>query len=478
MKTIYFDCFAGASGDMIVGCLIDLGLDPETLRQELGKLPVSGFRLEFGRANKRGVQAARFAVFLEEGAATRLADSEYQEVERPDPVDREAHNHEPHDHEAHHHHHGHTDNHAHPEYAYTHSEHPTRHLSEILEIIALSTLSERVKRTATQIFTRLGQAEARVHGGTLESVHLHEVGGIDAIVDICAAAIGLEQLGVEQVVVSPLHLGSGFVRSAHGLLPVPAPATAYLLEGAPVYSSEVRGELVTPTGAAILTTVASGYGPMPALQVTATGYGAGTRERAFPNVLRGFIGDSLGERWAQSQGERPAQVGTSPRAPHPEQHAAPVGPGGYHEGPAVVLEANIDDMNPQFYEHLTSRLLQAGALDVLLLPAQMKKNRPGVLLHVLAHPDSVEELLGIIFVESTTIGVRTYPVTKRMLQRSSEEVETPYGRVRVKLARLGERVVNVAPEHEDCRALAERSGVAIKDVYAAAQRAQLSWVGK
>ena len=428
MKIAYFDCFAGISGDMMVGALIDLGLDPERLNQELQKLPVDGYRLEVSKVDKLGIQATKFDVFLTGVEQERLADAEFQEVEGP----------------------GHHD--SSPETsAPSHLAHQHRTLRDILGIIEASSLSLNVKSMAGQIFTRLGEAEAKAHGVALDQVHFHEVGGVDAIVDIVGTAIGIEYLGLEQIYASPLQLGSGFVRCAHGLYPIPGPATANLLKGVPVYSGQTKGELVTPTGAAIITTLAAEFGPMPAMITQAIGYGAGSREREFPNVLRGFLGEPAS----------PAAAATSApsrqvRTPFPEQHAASQSAAGYHEAQAIVIESNIDDMNPQLFEYLTERLLAAGALDVILIPVQMKKGRPGTLLQLLAHPSSVDELTGIIFTESTTIGVRTYEVTKRMLQREIQTVETPYGPVRVKVARLGERVVNVAPEYEDCLALARR----------------------
>jgi hypothetical protein len=292
---------------------------------------------------------------------------------------------------------------------------------------------------------------------------------VDAIVDIVGALIGLEQLGIERVYASPLHLGSGFVQAAHGLLPVPAPATANLVAGTPVYSSEVKGELVTPTGAAIITTVAHQFGPLPPMFIQATGYGAGRRDREFPNVVRAFLG--------RQDAAHPAIRNRRVRDPFPEQHHMAAVTAGYHEGPATVIEANIDDMNPQLFEYLLERLLEAGALDVSLIPVHMKKSRPGTILQVLAHPSSVDNLLAIIFTESTTIGARTYEVTKRMLQRETQTVQTPFGPVRVKIARLGNRVVNVAPEYEDCRELARRHGLPLKEIYALAQ-AELALPGQ
>jgi len=245
----------------------------------------------------------------------------------------------------------------------------------------------------------------------------------------------------------------------HGLYPVPAPATANLITGVPAYTSEVKGELVTPTGAAIITTVASDFGPMPPMKTQVVGYGAGSRERDFPNVLRAFLGEIPVPVSAKGE-NRPV------RAPFPEQHEAEPGPGGYHESAALVVEANIDDMNPQLFENLGEKLLQAGALDVVLIPVQMKKGRPGMILQVLVYPPSLDDLLAIIFSESTSIGVRTYEVTKRMLQRESQTVQTSYGTVHFKVARLGDRIVNVSPEYEDCLELAQRQGRPVKEVYA------------
>lgn len=446
MKIAYFDCFAGISGDMTVGALIDLGVDPEWLAGELRKLPLPGYRLEVQRVVKCGIQAVQFSVMLEGAGGPQLADVEYVEVDQP----AESHPAEPaeaQDHQA---------------------EHSQRSLDEIIAIIQDSPLSAWVKTAATRIFTRLGEAESRVHGVPLEQVHFHEVGGVDAIIDIVGSAIAVERLGIETIQASPLHLGSGFVRSQHGLLPVPGPATANLLAGIPAYSSAARGELVTPTGAAIITSLASSFGPLPPMTVQAVGYGAGRREREFPNTLRVFLGESP---QVAAAGTGAATHGGAGRDPFPEQHQATLEPGGYHQGPALVLEASIDDMEPELFEALTEKLLQAGALDVLLIPVQMKKGRPGLILHVLAYPTSLDDLLQIIFTESTSIGVRTYEVTKRMLQREIAVVQTPHGAVRVKLARLGGRIVNVKPEYEDCRELARQLNLPLKNVLAAARQA-------
>lgn len=268
MKTAYFDCFAGISGDMVVGALIDLGLDSDRLEQELRKLPVNGYRIETDRVNKQGVQATQFRVFLADHTREHMADSEFQEVDPDEISARQA------EHDNHHHSH----------------HHKHRSLKDILALIDQSDLSTRVKTTACEIFKRLGEAEAQVHNQPVEDIHFHEVGSVDAIVDIVSAAIGLEQLGIEQIYASPLNLGTGFIRCAHGVYPVPAPATANLVKGAPVYTTSAKGELTTPTGAAIITTIAHAFGPMPQLTIQATGYGAGSHDREFPNVLRVFLG--------------------------------------------------------------------------------------------------------------------------------------------------------------------------------------------
>lgn len=444
MKILYLDCFAGISGDMFLGALIDLGLNREILAAELSKLPLHGYDLQVNRVDKRGIQAVQFKVMLLEGGGAHLADSEFIEV---DPTLAPGSGDEPLGSKS---------------VEHGQADPAQRSLPDILAVIQESTLSSQVKSLASAIFTRLAEAEGEVHGLPADEVHFHEVGGTDAIIDIVGAAVGLEQMEIEAVYASPLPMGSGFIRSAHGLYPVPGPATANLLRGVPVYTSQASGELVTPTGAAIITTITQAFGPMPGMVVQAIGYGAGTRQREYPNVLRAFSGESYP---ASGEMSFRARVG---RDPYPQQHQIPAGEAGYHQAGAVIIETNIDDMNPQLFEHLSDRLLTAGALDVLLIPAQMKKNRPGILLQVLASPNSVDEMLEIIFNESTSIGARTYPVTKRMLQREILLVDTPYGKVRAKASWLGEHLVNVAPEYEDCLEIARQKGVPLKEVFAAA----------
>lgn len=298
-----------------------------------------------------------------------------------------------------------------------------------------SQLSPFVRDLAKRIFLRLGRAESKVHGVPLEQVEFHEVGSTDAIVDIVGAAAGFQSLGAQRVVVSPIHVGTGFVQTAHGLYPIPAPATAYLLEGVPSYATDVRGELITPTGAAILAEVADGFGPFPALTVSRVGYGAGTKDREIPNVLRLWLGEA----------------GT----------AAPT-------DVVVELAANIDDMNPELYQHVMQGLLDRGALDVWLVPVHMKKNRPGVVLHALTRVDDADTLSTYVLEETTSLGVRRQRWDRVTLEREMLPVETPWGQLQVKVARQGGRVLNAAPEYEECRKIAERHRIPLKRVYAAA----------
>lgn len=466
MRTLYLDCFAGVSGDMFIGMLIDLGLDAKLLEQELSKLTLSGYNLKYEKVLKAGLNATSFKVYLSDmDGNPRLADSDFEETQVDD-------HHPDHDH---HHEHPHIehDHHNRQEAPGNHSvgEMHSRSLGDILDLIQSSPLDSPIKERIIHVFNRLGNAEARVHGKTIETIHFHEVGGVDAIVDISGAVIGLTLLGIEKLIVSPLHLGSGFIRFSHGLFPVPAPATAALVEGFPVYTTEIKGELVTPTGAALVTSLADSFGSLPAMSVEKVGYGAGSRERNFPNVLRGYLGKT----------HTPIPEFTTPnRDPYPAQHQAPTGPGGYHTSPAQVLECNLDDMNPQLYEPLLNALLAAGALDVLMIPAQMKKNRPGTMLQVLAQPGSEDLLLEVIFRNTTTLGVRTYPVSKHMLQRKSIEVMTAAGSVRVKTGWLGNECVNWMPEYEDVLALARSSGEPAKEIYQqalAASQAQFTKPG-
>ncbi len=406
-RTLYLDCFAGASGDMLVGAMLDCGLDFELLRSELQKLGVEGYKLSLTRVDRSGISSAKFDVHLS----------------------GESHSHE------HHHHHEHLHSHEHH-----HHEH--RGLSEIKRIIASSNLSETVKQRAQAIFQRIGEAESKIHGIPIETVHFHEVGAIDSIVDIVGACIALDALKIERIISSPLHVGSGTFKCAHGTYPVPGPATAELLKGVPAYSKDIEGELVTPTGAAIISTLAESYGPMPMMKIEKIGYGAGTRDYPkFPNTLRAIIGEL-----EEDADQTPTTI--------------------------TVIEANIDDLNAQVFGYLMDRVLEAGALDIFYTPAQMKKNRPGVLLTLLCKPEDRERMTEIIFRETTTLGVRYRNERREILRREFVTVETEYGPIRIKVSRaLDGRVMNASPEFEDCRAAAERHQASLRDVQTAALKA-------
>lgn len=381
MKIAYFDCFAGASGDMILGALMDAGLSPETLKTELAKLDLTHYDLQLKKVVKRGLGGSQAVVIVDE---------------------------------EHHHHH--------------------RHLSQIEEIITASTLDELVKQKSVQIFRRLAEAEAKVHRTTIENIHFHEVGAMDAIIDVVGAVAGLTAMGIQKIYCSPLHLGTGTVECAHGTLPVPAPATAELVKGFPVYSTGVAGELLTPTGAAILTTLASDFGPMPAMSVECLGYGAGTADPPIPNLLRVSIGETA-ENVADCEMEQVA-----------------------------VIETNIDDMNPQMYDYLIQQILNRGAMDIYLSPVQMKKNRSGTLLTIICTPNSVETFAIFLLKETTTIGMRWRVENRVKARRTIKEIDTHYGPIRFKFAQLGNETINVSPEYEDCKRVAHEKKIPLKEV--------------
>lgn len=390
-NTLYFDCFSGASGDMMLGALLDLGVPVDALRAALGGLGVDPASMSVTRVSRAGVSATKVRVV------------------------------EPHDQAPDHHRH--------------------RSLAEIAGLIDRSGLSAAGKARAKALFRRLAAVEADIHQMPVEQVHLHEVGALDSIVDIVGTVFAMEWLGVGDVAASPLNLGSGTVECAHGTFPVPAPATARLLTGVPVYSSGTPGELVTPTGALLVTGYAASFGPLPPMRIERVGYGAGDRDlRGVPNVLRAFLGERLDAR-----------------------------------GPsrAVVLEFEVDDMNPQIFGALMDRLYAAGALEVFYAPVQMKKNRPGTLVTIVAPPEHREALSTVVFRETTTIGVRYQEVERECLAREVCAVETPVGRVRFKVARRDGVVVNAAPEFEDCVRAAGERGLPVKEVQAIAMKAYL-----
>ena len=380
MNLAYFDCFSGISGDMTLGAVIDAGCDVARLRSELQRLKVPGWEISAEKVWKNGMAATHAKVETE---------------------DQKKH----------------------------------RSLTDILEILKKSELVPQVRERASSIFQRLGEAEARVHDVPLEKIHFHEVGAVDAIVDIVGACIGFQSLGIDKFACSPLNVGGGTAKMAHGVLPVPAPATANLLQGKPTYSNGVQRELVTPTGAAIVATLCDSFGPQPPMTVSAIGYGAGTADlEGQPNVLRIMIGESAEKAVA-----------------------------GYDEEISVI-EANLDDMNPQIYGYFLERALAAGALDVYTTPVQMKKNRPGTLLTVLCKPQDANALTSMIFAETTTFGVRTTRAQRRILPREHVNVSTTFGDVRIKLSRVNGRILHVSPEFDDCRKLAVEKNVPLQQV--------------
>lgn len=380
MKTLYFDCFSGISGDMVLGALIDCGIDAEDFKMELAKLHLDGYSIDVTMSSKNGIRGTDVNV--------RLTD----------------------DHEGHDHHH--------------------RNLRDIENIIDNSSLKQNVKDMAKSIFLRLAEAEGKIHCKAVDEVHFHEVGAVDSMVDIVGTAICIDMLGIERFVGSRVNTGMGFVSCQHGIIPVPGPATAELLKGVPVYSMDIQTELVTPTGAAILSTLCESYGPIPCMTVEKVGYGLGKKDIDIPNLLRVFIGDEK-----------------------------------KNKDNVFMIECNIDDMNSEFFEHTMEKLFDAGALDVFMTNIIMKKSRPAVKLSVLTREKDVDRLSGIIFNETSTIGIRKYLVEREVLDRSISEVHTKYGSIKVKTAYRSGTMVNFAPEYESVKNAAEAAGAAVKEVY-------------
>jgi uncharacterized protein (TIGR00299 family) protein len=414
-RVLYFDCFSGISGDMTLGALIDAGLPLTDLRQALGSLALGAVELRAEKVLRTGVSATKFSVH--DGAQVPLN----RQLGTPNPAP-----------------------HAH------------RHLPKIFQMIDGSSLSSEGRDRAKAMFQRLGEAEAAIHQMPVEKVHLHEVGALDSIIDIVGCVFAMEWAGADRIVCSPLNVGGGTVTSAHGVFPVPAPATLRLLGSAPVYSGAVQKELVTPTGALIATTYASSFGPIPAMSMERVGYGAGDRDDpSTPNVLRVLIGE-------ETAGSDPTPGSEVVQAFRP---AVPTG------DRVTVIECEIDDMNPQIFGLVMDRLYAAGALEVFYIPVQMKKNRPGTLLTVVAAPEMRSAMTDIIFRETTTIGLRHYDVDRECLERKIVDVTTPMGTARVKVASRGGNLVNATPEFEDCVKLAEVHNLPLKEVQAIVMKA-------
>ncbi|MBI3752958.1 MAG: nickel pincer cofactor biosynthesis protein LarC [Deltaproteobacteria bacterium] len=384
MKIAYFDCCSGISGDMVIGALIDAGLDIKILQRELKRLTIKDYSVSASKDKRHHIAGINLKVKYKES--------------------------------RHH-----------------------RTFTDIKNLIQKSKLSAKVKELSAAIFLNLAKAEAKVHGCNVNDVHFHEVGAVDSIVDIVGATIGIERLGIEKIYASPLPLGSGWVETSHGRMPVPAPATLEILKGVPVTSSPVAAELTTPTGAAIIKTLAQDFGDMPRMKIEKTGYGIGSKDfQQIPNILRIVTGEY--------------SVGAHGRAP------------------MLMMETSIDDMNPQIYEYLMERLFKQGALDVFLTPIQMKKGRPAVLLNILCPEDKKDHVMDIIFKETTTLGIRTHFVARYCLERKTEEVLTPYGKVKVKVSQKEGNLINIQPEYADCKAIAEKKKMPLKEVMDAAKR--------
>jgi len=399
MKIAYFHCFAGVAGDMIVGALLDAGLELADLERELAKLDVGGYRVEARKTEKNGISGTKFEVVTDEADVSRSA-------------------------------------------------------AEIVRIVEDSVLDEDVKRASVAILQTLARVEAKIHNASIDEIHLHEVGGLDAIVDVVSSVAGLKLLGIDEVRASSIHVGTGFVECAHGTIPVPAPATLALLEGVPVVSRGIESELATPTGVAIIRTLAAGagalltestaepgaggFGPMPAMRVETTGYGAGSRDLPIPNLLRVTIGQA---------------------------------DSAYEADEVVLIETNIDDMSPEVIGYVCELLLSQGALDVYTTPVFMKKNRPGTLLSVLARPVQEDAVVATLFRETTTLGVRIGRLRRQKLERETVEIDTRFGPVVVKVSRHDGRIANAAPEYESVREIALERGVPLKDVYDEVARA-------
>jgi hypothetical protein len=449
------------SGDMFLGALVNAGVSPELLEKTVEALGIEA-RLEISQLNRSGITATKVDVIVH--GEKELPREQWAAGEHLHREEGHDHGHSHSHASAHGHSHSHDEAHAHqhphePESSRTGVSAPHGHehahgrgLKEIKQIINRAAIAASAKKRAIAIFEALGAAEAKIHGVAIESIHFHEVGALDAIVDIVGAAVGADALGVDEIVCSPLNVGGGTVKCAHGVFPIPAPATVELLKGAPVYSSGIQLELVTPTGAAIVKTLATRFGGFPEMKIEKTGYGAGTRDVAgFPNVVRLTVGETVAADTA-------SHVST---LPHTTSETI------------AVLEANLDDLNPQVFGYVMDRLLEEGALDVFGMPVQMKKNRPGMLLTVLCKPQDVARLTQIVFTETSTLGVRHREEQRQTLARKWVSVVTPWGDVRMKIASMNGTITNFAPEYEDCRRIAVEKQVPLKTVMQEATQAYL-----
>ncbi|MGC2235245.1 MAG: nickel pincer cofactor biosynthesis protein LarC [Pyrinomonadaceae bacterium] len=393
MKTLFFDCFAGASGNMILGALVALGVSREKLVEQIKLLNISEFEIEFSGVDRSGISAI------------------HAEVKVP-------------------------------------HEHAHRHLHTIEKIIGDSLLDEKIKKRAIAIFTKLAEAEAKIHGIDVQKVHFHEVGAMDAIIDVVGACICFELLGIEKFACSKIHVGSGFAKMAHGKFPVPPPAVAELLQNVPIYSTEIEGELITPTGAAIIATVCEEFGQIPEMRVEKTAYGAGTREyKDFPNVLRLILGETENELRITNYELRNKIEDRKSKAEN-----------------LVLIETNIDDLSPQILGFVMERAFEFGALDCWFTSIQMKKNRPATMISILCEPEKREDLTGLLYTETTTLGVRVTEIKRDCLPREIVKIETEFGIIDVKIARYNGKIVNAKPEYEQVREIAVKSNISFQEI--------------
>jgi uncharacterized protein (TIGR00299 family) protein len=388
LKIAYFDCFSGISGDMCLGALIDAGVFPVELEKELNKIRAVNFRFSVKKVKRSNIAACKTDVISEKhGKSTR---KKWKDIEK---------------------------------------------------IIHGSSLSKDIKKTGLDIFERLFRAEAEAHGDPFDKVHLHELGATDCIVDIFGTIIGLKMLGVEKIYSSPINLGSGTVKTRHGILSVPAPATALILKNVPVYSETISSELTTPTGAVLIKELACAYGGIPPMDIVKVGTGAGNSDfRSWPNVLRIFVGNAFSPHYGKGETRGP------------------------HKDSVTVIETNIDDMNPQLYEYVFERLYKAGAVDIYLTQIIMKKGRPGVKLTVLCKEDRKEELMDVVLRETSTIGLRFYEMERKVLPREIKTADTEFGKVRIKYTRYGDKIIRAAAEYEDCKKIAKKNKVPLIDI--------------
>ena len=449
MRVLFLDCFSGISGDMTVGALCDLGVKPSTFEWELAKLDIGDFHMHFERKQRKNIEGVKFGIH----AGSVHTHEQDEDPDEHGQVHAHAHEHE-HAH-AHEHEHGHEGEHGHEHHPHEHGhEHGHGHehsggrsYVEIRSLLETSDLSDFVKKHALSIFRRVAEAEAKIHGATVESIGFHEVGALDSIADIVLACVGIEELGVDEIHVGKLADGHGWVDCAHGRFPIPVPATLEILRGVPVAQIDEPYEFITPTGAAIAVEFGQGFGTMPAMTVERIGYGLGSRQlESRPNVLRAVLGERAGETAAAT--------------------------GGFATDTVTQIETNIDDLSPEIVGATIDRLLAAGALDAFFTPAQMKKNRPGVLLTVLCETAKVDELSALIFRETSSFGLRLSEKHRLKLERRFETVRTAHGEIQVKLGfDAAGTLLQVAPEFESCRAAAERSGQPLREVYAGAVQA-------